>query len=143
MPSRIDSHFTYSRNVAIGLIDIQTVDQPISACESRRVVLDVIVAAVGEGGAVRTSAPNSSGPVAAEICIEDLGCGVSLFLSSCSGRQKMLRESRERKSIAMLGSKTETHNLHVREVTWDIAIPLILCDRLFPRRWIGYSCFEV
>ena len=143
MLSWTDCHFTYSRNVTIGLIDIQTVDQPISTCECRRVVLHVIIAAVGEGGTVGASAPNSSGPVAAEVCVEDLGCGISLFLGGCSCRLRVIWEKWKRMSTAMLGLKKGTHDLHVHKVTRDIAIPLILRDRLFPRRWIRYACFEV
>ena len=76
VPSRTDSNTTCSCSVAIGLIDIQTVDHPGSVCESRGVVLHVIVAAIGKGGAVGAIAPNISGPVAAEVCIQDLvGCG--------------------------------------------------------------------
>ncbi len=41
------------------------------------------------------------------------------------------------------GAEGEPHNLHVRKVTGNVAVPLILGDWLFPRRWIGISCFEV
>ena len=103
MPSRTDSNTTCSCSVAIGLIDIQTVDQPGSVCESRGVVLHVIVAAIGKGGAVGAIAPNISGPVAAEVCIQDLAGGGSISglvvarRKRGSGRKEVKCESRCRR----------------------------------------------
>ena len=48
-------------------------------------------------------------------------------------------EEEEQSSFRIEGS----HDLHVRKIAWDIAVALILRDRLFPRRWIRRSCFEV
>lgn len=88
----------YSYNIAIRLIDIQAVDQPESVCESRRVVLHIIVAGVGEGGAIGAGAPNSSGPVAAEVCVEDLGIDPlvsKLVVAGCRGPQERKGIDRE------------------------------------------------
>ena len=46
-------------------------------------------------------------------------------------------------SIARNRVKEGSHNLHIRKVAWDVAVALVLRDRLFPRRRIRRSCFEV
>ena len=74
----MEGNVTYSSGVAVGLIDIQTVDEPKSVCESRGVVLHVVVAGVGEGRAVGAGVPSTSGPVAAEVCVEDLVFSLSV-----------------------------------------------------------------
>lgn len=89
--SRIESDMTDSCNVAIGLIDFHTLDRPESVFESRGVVLHVIIAGVGEGGAVGTCVPLCSGPVAAEVCIEDLvggGLVTVLAVAHCKRGQE-------------------------------------------------------
>ena len=85
MPSRTGSDLTYSCNVAIRLIDVQTIDRPVGACESRRIVLHVVTTGVREGGAVGARAPDISGPVAAEVCVQDLVFHVSVAAKAGRG----------------------------------------------------------
>ncbi len=85
MPSRTGSDPTYSCNVAIRLIDVQTIDRPVGVCESRRVVLHVVITGVREGGAAGARAPDISGPVAAEVCVQDLVVHVSVAAKAGGG----------------------------------------------------------
>ncbi len=86
MPSRTGSDLTYSCNVAIRLIDVQTIDRPVGVCESRRIVLHVVTAGVRKGGAFGARAPGISGPVAAEVCVQDLVVHVSVAAKADGGR---------------------------------------------------------
>ena len=56
----------------IRLIHVQAVDRPVSIGECSGVFLHVVIAGIGEGGAVGTRRPGLSGPVSAKVCIEDL-----------------------------------------------------------------------
>lgn len=139
MPSGTDGNLTYRCNVAIRLIDFETIDRPVGVRESRGVVLHVIVAGIGEGGAVGAGAPNGSGPVATEVCVEDLVAPFSAVVIADIGRCERWKAEFDCEDGARKGS----YNLQVRKVTWNIAIPLILRDRLFPGCWIRCSCFKV
>ena len=139
MPSGTDSNLTYRCNVAIRLINIQTIDQPVGVRESRGVILHVIIAGIGKRGAVRARAPNRSGPVAAEVCVEDLVAHFSVVVMADVGRC----ERGKAQFGCKYGAKKASHNLQVRKVTWNIAIPLILRDRFFPGCRIRCSCFKV
>ena len=139
MPGRTDGNITYSWDVTIGLIDIQAVNRPESVRKSGWVVLHVIDAGIGEGRAVGARVPHFSGPIAAEVCIEDLVACFLVVIAAYGGWCGKEEEGFHRKD----GERKRPHNLHVRKVTWDVAIPPILRDRLFPRRRVRCSSFEI
>ena len=71
------------------LVHIQTVDRPEGIGECSGVLLHVVIAGIGEGGAIGTILPDFSGPVSAKVCIEDLRVdALTLDLVLACGRRK-------------------------------------------------------
>lgn len=57
--------------VITALVDLEGVDGPVCLAECFRVVLNVVLAATGQGGASTVLAPYTAGPIAAEGSVED------------------------------------------------------------------------
>ena len=72
------------------LIHIQTVDRPVSIGECSGILLHIVIAGIGEGGAVGTILPDFAGPVSAKVCIEDLRVDalISDLVVSYDGRKR-------------------------------------------------------
>lgn len=71
MHGRTDANIACVSSGGRRLIHVQTVDRPVSIGECSGVLSHVVIAGIGEGGAVGTILPDFSGPVSAKVCIED------------------------------------------------------------------------
>lgn len=80
------------------LIHFQTVDRPVRIGECSGVMLHVVIAGIGEGGAVGAILPNLASPVSAKVCIEDLKVDalVSELVVAYEGRKRRSKSAQSR-----------------------------------------------